>query len=245
MTTESTTSFTRTRAHAVWEFRLLIRNGEQLLLIFIIPIVLVLALTSVLPGGMQQALPTVLTVSMIATCFTSLAIATGFERRSGALRFLATTPITRANLLAGKAMATGMVSLTSVLVVLLVAGFLGWEPGSSWPFGVPIALLGCLAFSVWGLLLAGTFRAEAVLAIANGAFIILALFGGVIIPASTMGPIFGSLVQWLPTAALATGLRAAMESGAVSNLDLVTPIVVLIVWAAAGALLSRRYFRWD
>ena len=38
------------------------------------------------------------------TCQSSLA--TGFERRSGALRFLGTTPLSRAELLGGKALAT-------------------------------------------------------------------------------------------------------------------------------------------
>lgn len=48
-----TSSWARTRAHTGWELRLLLRNGEQLLLVFIIPVVLVLALglTSFMPGG--------------------------------------------------------------------------------------------------------------------------------------------------------------------------------------------------
>ena len=161
------TSWARARAHTGWELRLLLRNGEQLLLVFIIPIVLVLALgrTTFVPGGVDAAIPKVLTISILAGCFTSLAIATGFERRSGALRFLATTPLTRANLLTGKAFATAIVTLLSVLVVSLLGIALGWRPAGTWPVAIGIAFLGCLTFAAWGLFLAGTLRAEAVLAV--------------------------------------------------------------------------------
>ncbi|MSX12776.1 MAG: ABC transporter permease subunit, partial [Actinobacteria bacterium] len=157
------TSGARTRAHTGWELRLLLRNGEQLLLVFIIPIVLVLALglTTFVPGGIDGAIPKVLSISILATCFTSLAIATGFERRSGALRFLATTSLTRTNLLAGKAIATAIVTLLSMLVVLLLGVLLGWRPGGSWPLSILVAFLGSFTFAAWGLYLAGALRAEA------------------------------------------------------------------------------------
>ena len=247
MKLRSTSASSRVRAHAAWETRLLLRNGEQLLLVFLIPIILVLTLglTSVLPGGMQQALPTVLTVSVLAACFTSLAIATGFERRSGALRFLATTPLTRSNLLAGKALATAAVTLASMVVVIIVAGLLGWRPASSWPLGVPLVILGCLTFAGWGLLLAGTVRAEAVLAIANGVFLILTLFGGIIIPTKAMPAALGGIVAWLPTAALAGGLRTALDTGTTWSAGQILPILILLGWALVGALLARRYFRWE
>lgn len=89
-------------AHAAWELRLTLRNGEQLLLTLVIPLILLIAMcvTTFIPtaDGLSRvatAYPVVCTVSVIATCFTSLAIGTGFERRSGALTFLATTPLGR------------------------------------------------------------------------------------------------------------------------------------------------------
>ena len=89
----------RSLHQAGWEVRLLLRNGEQLLLTFVIPVALLLGLglTSLMPDAygsdrVAQALATVLAVSVISAAFTSLAIATGFERRSGALRFLEPLP---------------------------------------------------------------------------------------------------------------------------------------------------------
>lgn len=241
------TSWARTRAHTGWELRLLLRNSEQLLLVFIIPIVLVLALglTSFVPGGIDGAIPKVLSISVLATCFTSLAIATGFERRSGALRFLATTPLTRSNLLAGKAIATAIVTLLSMLVVLLLGVLLGWRPSGAWPISILIVLLAAFTFATWGLFLAGALRAEAVLAVANGVFLTLILFGGIIISPEQMPNVLGSIIEFTPSAALVEALNIALASKAPGTASLLMPAIVLAVWGAIGALLARRYFRWE
>ena len=241
------TSGARTRAHTGWELRLLLRNGEQLLLVFIIPIVLVLALglTTFVPGGIDGAIPKVLSISILATCFTSLAIATGFERRSGALRFLATTSLTRTNLLAGKAIATAIVTLLSMLVVLLLGVLLGWRPGGAWPLSILVALLGSFTFATWGLYLAGALRAEAVLALANGVFLTLILFGGIIISPDQLPDVLGSIIEFTPSAALVEALTTTLSTQVPSMVDLLLPAIVLAVWGAIGALLARRYFRWE
>ncbi len=183
----------RATAHGRWETRLLLRNGEQLLLTFAIPIGLLLALTlttmfSATAGQSRvpNALATVLTVSVISSAFTSLAIATGFERRSGALRFMATTPLTRVELLAGKFGATAVVTVLSCLTVSVVALALGWRPTAATAWVPVLVVLGTAAFAAWGMALAGLLRAEAVLAVANGLFLILVMFGGVIIPSSSL-----------------------------------------------------------
>ena len=241
------TSGARTRAHTGWELRLLLRNGEQLLLVFIIPIVLVLALglTTFVPGGIDGAIPKVLSISILATCFTSLAIATGFERRSGALRFLATTSLTRTNLLAGKAIATAIVTLLSMLVVLLLGVLLGWRPGGAWPLSILVAFLGSFTFAAWGLYLAGALRAEAVLALANGVFLTLILFGGIIISPDQLPDVLGSIIEFTPSAALVAALTTTLSTQVPSTADLLLPSIILAVWGALGALLARRYFRWE
>ena len=237
----------RTRAHTGWELRLLLRNGEQLLLVFIIPIVLVLALglTTFVPGGIDGAIPKVLSISILATCFTSLAIATGFERRSGALRFLATTSLTRTNLLSGKAIATAIVTLLSMLVVLLLGVLLGWRPGGAWPLAILVALLGAFTFAAWGLFLAGALRAEAVLAVANGVFLALILFGGIIISTEQFPDVLGSIIEFTPSAALVQALTICLTNQAPGTAGLLLPSIILAIWGAIGALLAHRYFRWE
>lgn len=239
----------RTVAQAGWEARLLMRNGEQLLLTVVIPVGILLALTltdlvatATGPDRLPTALATVLSVSVLSGCFTSLAIATAFERRSGALRFLGTTPLTRTELLVGKLLATAAVTAISVIVVTVLAVVLGWRPtvGSAW--AVPELVLGAAVFAAWGFALAGLLRAEAVLAVANGIFLLLLMFGGIVVPASSLPGALGTVVAWLPSGALASSLADTLVSGAAPGLQ---AVVVLLAWFAAGTVIARRTFRWS
>jgi len=239
----------RSLHQAGWEVRLLLRNGEQLLLTFVIPVALLLGLglTSLMPDAygtdrVPQALATVLAVSVISAAFTSLAIATGFERRSGALRFLGTTPLSRVELLAGKGLATLAVTVLSSGAVAVTAFAIGWRPTAHALWVPVLILLGTAAFAACGVALAGLFRAEAVLAIANGLFLVLILFGGVIIPASSLPGPLGALAPWLPSGALADSLTGVLVD---AHSPSIGAILVLVGWAVVGTTVSARTFRWS
>ena len=97
-------------AQAGLETRTLLRNGEQLLLTLIIPVLLLTAFTLddlVKVGSGQRArvdflVPGVIALAVLSTAFTSQAIATGFERRYGVLKRLGTTPLSRRGLITAK-----------------------------------------------------------------------------------------------------------------------------------------------
>jgi ABC-2 type transport system permease protein len=222
-------SMRRRLALARWESGLMYRNGEQILLAFIIPIVLLVALQWWRPADSPIAV--VITASLMATAFTSLAIALGFERRSGALRFLATTPVTPADLLTAKAVAQGGLAALSVAGVVAIGLLLGLAV--PWLGLLVLVPLGFTTLAAWAFWMAGTFRAEAVLALANAIFVLLLIFGGVVVPATDLPG--GVFLQWLPSALLADGLR-----------DLAfTSVLGLSAWLVAGLLLARRRFHWD
>ena len=239
----------RALRQAGWEVRLLLRNGEQLLLTFVIPVALLLGLglTSLMPDAygrdrVSQALATVLTVSVISAAFTSLAIATGFERRSGALRFLGTTPLSRVELLVGKGLATMLVTALSAAAVAIAAVVIGWRPSSPTLWAPLLIVLGTAAFAACGVALAGLLRAEAVLAIANGLFLALILFGGVIIPVTSLPGPLATIAPWLPSGALAEALTQVVVDGQFPDLG---SILVLAGWLVVGTTVSARTFRWS
>ena len=70
--------------------------------------------------------------------------------------------------------------------------------------------LGTVTFAALGLLLAGTLRAEATLALANGLFIAALLVGGIIVPTSALPAPLATVADLLPVAALAEALRVAL-----------------------------------
>jgi ABC-2 type transport system permease protein len=86
-----------------------------------------------------------------------------------------------------------------------------------------------------------TLRAEGVLAIANLVWVLLLVLGGVIVPRAVISGLGGSLMGWLPSAALADGLRAALVDGALLG----SAVGILILWAVGATVLARRTFRWS
>ena len=125
-------------AQAALETRQLLRNGEQLTLTLIIPLLL-LAAFSLEPlisfgGGYTRIdflTPGVIALAIMSTAFTSQAIATGFERRYGVLKRLGATPLSRTGLIAAKTLTVIGVELLQAVIILLVALALGWSPDAS------------------------------------------------------------------------------------------------------------------
>lgn len=239
------------RSQVAMELRLLSRNGEQLLLTLVIPLMLLVLGTrsnDVVNLGAGRPIdiitPGILALAVLSTSFTSLAIATGFERRYGVIKRLGASPLPRWGLLLGKVGAIAIVEIAQLTLLSVVGLLLGWEPhGGLTAFGqmVVLAVLGTAAFGSLGLLIAGTLRAEATLAVANLVYVLLLVGGGLLVPLSRYPAGAHHVLELLPSGALGQGLRdtfAGQGPGAYS-------IVVLIVWAACCGLGVSRTFKWE
>ena len=224
----------RVVAHALTEVRLLLRNGEQLLLALVIPLA-ILVLAAVTRGrfvALSSAAPSVLALAVWSSAFTSVAIATGFERRYGVLERLAATPLGRGGLLLGKALAVVLVVAGQLVVLVVVALVLGWRPAytvGSLLASVALVLLGTATFVALALLLAGRLRAEVTLAVANLVYVLLLVGGGLVVGVHRYPRLMRPVVEALPTAALGEGLRTG-AGGA----ELGWTFGVLAVWLVVG-----------
>jgi ABC-2 type transport system permease protein len=238
-------------SHARMELRLLVRNGEQLLLALVIPILL-------LTGGAESGkvvdlgsgrridvlTPGVVALAVMSTSFTSLAIATAFERRYGVLKRLGASPLPRSGLLLGKVLSLLAVEGAQLLVICAVGLVLGWHPhGGLLALGAALVLVaaGTAAFASLGLLMAGTLRAEATLAGANLVYVVLLVAGAVVVPLSKYPGWLHPVVSALPSGALAEGLREVCSGSSLAWWR----VGVLVVWAAAAGVLTSRTFRWE
>ena len=243
-------------SQAGFEARLLLRNGEQLLLTLVIP-VLVLVLGAVVDLGLIDAgssgpagraarlgflTPGVLALAVLSTAFTGQAISTGFERRYGALKLLGASPLPRWGLLAGKTLAVLLVEVVQVTLITVIALALGWAPRGSALSVALLLLVGTAAFSALGLLMAGTLRAEATLAAANLVYLLLLVGGGIFLPLSRFPGAVRAGLELLPSAALADGLREVLRGGVALP---GRPVLILLVWAVFAGALAARTFRWE
>lgn len=235
----------RVLAQARFEAAILLRNGEQLLVALVLPamalVALVLAGYPDLPEPrVATVAPGVLALAVVSTAFTGQAIQTAFDRRYGVLRMLATSPVGTDGLLLGKAVAICAVAVVQLLVLGVVALLLDWRPDPLGLLVTPVtAGLGVWVFVALALLLAGTLRAEAVLAVANLVWVLLAGVGGLLLPADTFAGL-GAVVRWLPSGALGDAFRGSLADGSVPLL----PWLVLVAWGAVLTLAVVRTFRW-
>ncbi|MQA06445.1 MAG: ABC transporter permease [Streptosporangiales bacterium] len=237
----------RVLAYAAQELRQQLRNGEQLLLTAVIPVGALILFTQ-LPivafegRPVDQVTPGVLALAVISTAFTGQAIATGFERRYGALKRLGATPLGRPGLLAGKTIAVLAVELLQLALLGAVALVLGWRPVGNVGSVVLLLVLGTAAFSGLGLLLAGALRAEATLAAANLIYVALLVLSGLLLPLQVFPAPLATALQALPSTALAAGLRDVLAAGA--GLP-VLELLVLAGWAVVALAAAVRTFRWE
>ncbi len=229
-----------------WEFLLNARNSEQALLLVIIPVLILFVMTkTTIIGGESTptglAVATVLTVSTFAAGFTSLAIATAFERRSDTLVFLGTTSLTRIEVVLAKSASSFLLAIFAGAFTLVAGLLMGWTPTTG-ALLVPIWIaLGVFSVSGFAYLLAGTVRAEAVLAIANAVFVFVLMFGGVFF---TFSSAVTRLLAFFPPLALKQILVASVNASVAGDVNVIQAILVLVGWGVVGHVLASRFFKW-
>lgn len=235
-------------AQAALETKMLLRNGEQLLLTVVIPTLLLVLFSSVdiVDTGPGEAVdfltPGILALAVMSTAFTGQAIATGFERRYGVLKRLASSPLPRWGLMAAKTASVLVTEVFQVVLLTVIAFALGWSPHGD-PLSVLLLLvLGTAAFSGLGLLMAGTLKAEATLAAGNLVFLLLLVGGGVVVPLDRFPSGAQHVLGLLPISALSDGLRGVLQHGAGMPWG---DLGILAVWSVVGLTAAGTFFRWE
>ncbi len=229
------------------ELLLMTRRGENLLVTLVIPVGLLVFFGGVMPPPTDSAspldflVPGILALAVVSTSMVSLGIATAFERYYGVLKRLVGSPLPRAHLLAAKTLSVLVLEALQVAALLMAARALfGYAPRGSLLLAVPVLLLGSVAFAGIGLLMAGTLRAEATLALANGLYLVFLLLGGFVFPLDRLPASLDLVARLLPAAALSDATRAALAD---TPQDVIGPLSLLAVWAILAGGAAATTFR--
>ncbi len=246
---QAATTAQRISNQTKFEIKTILRNGEQLMVTLLLPLLALILLTQTSAldlntGGLTKIdfmVPGVMALAIMSAAFTSQAIATAFDRRNGVLRFLATTPLGRSGLLSAKILGVLGVEIIQLLVIGAVAAGMGWRPSLSGVFlALIVALLGTASFTALALLMAGTMRAEGVLALANIMLVLLIAGGGILVPVSQLPGILEPIALLLPSGALGEAMRSALTMGTIPPAS----IAVLVFWTATLGWAAQRFFKW-
>ena len=235
------------------ELKLLLRNGEQLLLTMFIPITLLIGLTLLPLGSFGEPrvavfIPAIMALAVISTAFTGQAIAVAFDRRYGALTRLGATALPVWAIIAGKVLAVVTVVFLQAMLLGGIALALGWRPPvAGLLLGAVIIAVGTATFVAMGLLLGGTLRAEIVLAVANLLWFVFAGLGALTVATGLQTGTVPKALSWVarltPSGALTEALSQAVSPSGSVTLDWFG-LAVLAIWGAVCAAAALRWFRF-
>jgi ABC-2 type transport system permease protein len=231
------------------ELKLLLRNGEQLLLTMFIPITLLVGLTlmplgSFGPNRAATFVPAIMALAVISTAFTGQAIAVAFDRRYGALKRLGATALPVWGIVAGKALAVVTVVFLQSILLGAIGFALGWRPAiAGLALGAVIIALGTAGFTALGLLLGGTLRAEIVLAVANLLWFVFAGLGALTLEGDLEGGMVSHTARFVARLTPSGALTEALTQALNVSVDWFG-VIVLAAWGAVAALCALRWFRF-
>jgi ABC-2 type transport system permease protein len=234
-------------AQAKVELLLTIRRPESLLVTLGIPLGILVFFAKIdavtdLEEPIDFLVPGILALAVMSTAMVSLGIATGYERHYGVLKRLGSTPLSRPGLLTAKTANVLGIELVQALLIVATGIALGWSTTVRLVPAIALLVVGTVAFAGLGLLMAGTLRAEANLALANALFLVLLFLGGMAYPLERLPGALQTIAELLPAAALAESVRAVLTPGAGFP---VREVIVLGVWAVALPLAAALLFRWE
>ncbi|MGN9792087.1 ABC transporter permease [Streptomyces sp. OZ13] len=242
-------SVSRTLATAARVLRQLRHDPRSIALMLLVPCLMLFLLRFVFdgsPGTFDSIGASLLGIFPLITMFLVTSIATLRERTSGTLERLLAMPLGKADLIAGYALAFGLVAvLQSLLATGLALWVLGLDiVGSPWLL-LLVALLDALLGTALGLFVSA-FAASEFQAVQFMPAVIFPqlLLCGLFAPRDTMQPVLEAISDVLPMSyavdAMSEVLRHPDVTGDFVRDVLVVAVCALVVLALGAATLRRR-----
>jgi ABC-2 type transport system permease protein len=209
--------------------------------------------TTTLPGGLEISAQAYFTAGIIAyavalSTFTTLTVSLTTQRENGQLKRYRGTPMPPWTFIAGQITRASAQALTMTLVLLVIgAAFYGVTiPGSTFPALLVYVGLGTATMCSLGIALSAfTPNADAASTIAPFSVVILSFFSGVWIPVDQLPQWLETIGKVFPLYHLAVGLQSTLAIDPKgSGLELEN-VLILALWALAGARIASKRFRWE
>lgn len=190
-------------------------------------------------------IPGLIGLNIMGSGVWSIAFSIVTARNKRLLKRLIATPMSRAEYLFSFLLFR-IVFLVAEVTVLVSFGALVFDVPvrGSWLTLAAVCLVGALAFSAIGLLVASRAKTvEAVSGLANLVMLPMWIFSGVFFSSANFPAAFQPVIRALPLTAIVDALRAVMLQGA-SIAALGAPLAVIAVWLVVSFVVALRIFRW-
>jgi len=209
--------------------------------------------STTLPNDVKVSAQAYFTAGIIAyavalSTFTTLAVSLTTQRENGQLKRYRGTPMPPWTFIAAQIVRATAQAL-AVAALLLAVGAVAYGvkvPASTFPAFVLYVVLGTATLCALGIALSAfTPTPDAASTIAPFTVVMLAFFSGVWIPVDQLPHWLETVGKIFPLYHLALGLQTTLSPNAKgSGLD-AENVLILAIWAIAGARIASRRFRWE
>lgn len=209
--------------------------------------------STTLPNDVQVSAQAYFTAGIVAyavalSTFTTLAVSLTTQRERGQLKRYRGTPMPPWTFIAGQiARATAQALLMTVLLLAVGAVAYGVPiPGSTFPAFLLYVVIGTATMCSLGIALSAfTPTPDAASTIAPFTVVILAFFSGIWIPVDQLPQWLETVGKIFPLYHLALGLQTTLSPNATGSGVDGENLLILAIWAAVGARIASRRFRWE
>lgn len=232
-----------------FERRMFWRNPSAAFFNFLLPLTLLFLIAGAFgttTKKLDTLIPGLAALNLFATTFNALAYNITSLREQGVLKRIRGTPLPTPAYFGGvlgNALANAITQVGLVVVVGHLVYGLPWP--QDWGELVFFTLLGVVCFCSLGIAFAHVIpNFSAAGAYVNIVFLPVIFISGTFYSTKSLPTVLDALAEVLPLKHLIDGFSAAIVTGK-SLGDNLTAVAVLGVWAALGAFLAIRYFRWE
>jgi ABC-2 type transport system permease protein len=209
--------------------------------------------TTTLPNGIVISAQAYFTAGIIAysvalSTFTTLAVSLTTQRENGQLKRYRGTPMPPWTFIAAQiARASAQaLAMTALLLAVAAVGYGVDIPAATFPAFLLYVVLGTSTLCSLGIALSAfTPNADAASTIAPFTVVMLAFFSGIWIPVDQLPHGLETLGKIFPLYHLALGLQTTLAPDAKGSGIDAENILILAIWAIAGARIASRRFLWE
>ena len=230
-----------------FERKLFWRNPSAAFFNFLLPLLLFVLTASVFGDDrdlLDQLVPGIAGLSIMATTFNALAFNLTFLREQGILKRVLGTPIPRGSYLAGVLGSAVANAFVQVAIIVVIANLMYGVDLPPEPLRlVVVTALGVACFGALGIAFSHAIpNFDSAPAYVNAVFLPTILISGVFYSSDSLPAVLVGIAEVLPLEHAIDLLKTTMvEGGALSG----GAIGVLVAWTLGGAYLAVRFFRWD
>jgi ABC-2 type transport system permease protein len=206
-----------------------------------------------LPGGGEikgstYYLPAIVTLGLVSTTFTNLAISLTASRERGLLKRVRKTPLPAWAFMAGR-FATAIVATILLVAVLVGLGWLVYDvaiPTSTMGAALLTLVVGVLAFSALAFALSSAIPSEnAAAPITNAIVLPLYFISGIFVPDELIPNGVRSVAELFPVKNLYEAFLTAFDPATSGAGFQARELAIVAAWGLAGGVLALRTFRWS